>query len=66
MARPVRVDNDRPGLMECLNCDNRFGARARQKGYEFEEGIKWELDDPRLRASVNRGHGRRDGRPSQR
>jgi Zn finger protein HypA/HybF involved in hydrogenase expression len=49
MARPVKVDPDRPGLMECLNCGNRFGARGRQKGYEFEEGIKWELDDKRLR-----------------
>ncbi len=49
MTRPVKVDPDRPGLMECLNCDKRFGARARQKGLEFEEGIKWELDDPHLR-----------------
>ena len=49
MASPVKVDPDRPGPMECLNCDNRFGARARQRGIEFEEGIKWELDDPRLR-----------------
>ena len=49
MARQVKVDDDRPALIKCDNCGLGFGARVRQKGHEFEEGIKWELDDKRIR-----------------
>jgi hypothetical protein len=52
MTRPVKVDPDRAALMECEACGKRFGDRGRQKGYEFEEGIKWELDDKRLRCPI--------------
>jgi len=57
MARQVRVDPDRPGLIECLNCGHRFGARARQKGHETEDGsIKWMLDDEHLRCPNCNSH----------
>jgi hypothetical protein len=51
MARQVRVDNDRPGLIECEDCGHRFGARARQKGHTVAGSAytKWVLDDEHLR-----------------
>ena len=48
MARPYKVDNDRPALIKCDNCGRSFGERVRQKGHETEDGsIALQMDDAR-------------------
>ena len=50
MARPVKVNPDRPALIKCDNCDRSFGARVRQSGHETEDGsIAWQMDDEHIR-----------------
>ena len=57
MARQVRVDNDRLGLIECEDSGHRFGARARQKGHTVESGSTiWVLDDEHLRSENCSSH----------
>ena len=52
MARPYKVDNDRPALIKCDNCGRSFGERVRQKGHETEDGsIAWQMDDARVRCA---------------
>jgi hypothetical protein len=54
MAGRYTVNPDRAGLIECLDCGHRFGARARQKGHAIRGSAQrvWVLDDKHLRCPV--------------